>query len=403
MSNQNLESTDSAVPGPRAPVRLAYLVTHPIQYQAPLLKRVAALPNVAFKAFFQSDFSTRAYADPGFGRAVEWDVPLLEGYAHEFLPAYGPTEPISQIKPFSHGLAGRLKAGQFDVLWVHGYAVLYNLISLISALAHGKKVLIRDEVTATSGPRKSWREWVKGILLRGLSRAGARFLAIGTPNAQYYRDLGIPAHRRALNAARGREEFRKSLGLADDAAVILYASKFSARKRPGDVLEGYKLLMQQHSGPVPYLLFAGDGELRAEVEDAARAAGLGRVIFLGFQNQTQLPMLFDLCDVFVLVSVTEPWGLVINEVMNAARPVIVSDQVGSAMDLVRDFENGFIVPAGDAAALAKSFAYVIADPQRAQAMGQRSLEIIGKWGFDQDLAGLVAALDDIQTAKTVGQ
>ncbi len=61
-------------------VRLAYLVSHPIQYQAPLLRRIAQEPDIDLTVFFGSDFSLRSYQDEGFGVDVKWDVPLLDGY-----------------------------------------------------------------------------------------------------------------------------------------------------------------------------------------------------------------------------------------------------------------------------------------------------------------------------------
>ena len=68
-------------------VRLAYLVSHPIQYQVPLLRRIAKEPDIDLTVLFGSDFSVRGYEDKGFGVAVKWDVPLLDGYKYEFLPA----------------------------------------------------------------------------------------------------------------------------------------------------------------------------------------------------------------------------------------------------------------------------------------------------------------------------
>ena len=64
------------------------------------------------------------------------------------------------------------------------------------------------------------------------------------------------------------------------------------------------------------------------------------VRFLGFRNQSEMPAFYDLCDLFVLPSHFEPWGLVINEAMNAGKPVIVSDCVGAAPDLVQTGRNG---------------------------------------------------------------
>jgi glycosyltransferase involved in cell wall biosynthesis len=113
---------------------------------------------------------------------------------------------------------------------------------------------------------------------------------------------------------------------------------------------------------------------------------------LGFKNQTELPALYDLCDLFVLPSSYEPWGLVVNEVMNVGRPVIVSDRVGCWPDLVKSEVNGGIFPAGDAQALAGVMATVLADRERMLRMGEASRSLIGKWSFDEDLAGIRTAL-----------
>ena len=83
----------------RRRVRLAYLVSHPIQYQAPLLRRIAQEPDIDLTVFFGSDFSVRGYKDEGFGVDVKWDVPLLEGYRHVFLPRLRDGNDVSFATP----------------------------------------------------------------------------------------------------------------------------------------------------------------------------------------------------------------------------------------------------------------------------------------------------------------
>ena len=90
-------------------VRIAYLATHPIQYQAPLLRLIAAEPGIELKAFFRSPMGLKSYVDKGFGQAIAWDVPLLDGYEHEFLPALGdPMRVTPFLRPFNYGLGRRL-------------------------------------------------------------------------------------------------------------------------------------------------------------------------------------------------------------------------------------------------------------------------------------------------------
>ena len=101
----------------------------------------------------------------------------------------------------------------------------------------------------------------------------------------------------------------------------------------------------------------------------------------------------------VLPSAFEPWGLVINEVMNAGRAVVVSDQVGCGPDLVRPGENGAVFPAGDIVRLRQALVDLTGDPRECRAMGEKSLEIIKTWGLEEDVAGLKQALAYVMKHK----
>src|SRR5580698_5495635 len=118
-------------------VRLAYLVSHPIQYQAPLLRRIAQEPDIDLTVFFGSDYSVRGYRDEGFGVQVKWDTPLLEGYRSEFLPLLRDTEAAGVMRPMNYGIFSRLRgkgAGdKFDALWVHGYGTVNALHGMLAA------------------------------------------------------------------------------------------------------------------------------------------------------------------------------------------------------------------------------------------------------------------------------
>lgn len=393
------------------PYRIAYLVTHPIQYQAPLLRLIASQPDIDLTVFFQSEGALHGYRDPGFGHVVQWDVPLLDGYRHEFLPTLGRRDVITAQRPLSYGIGRRLRAGRFDALWVHGYARGTNWLAMLAAKAIGTKVLVRDEANALSAPRSPVRRLAKAAFFRTFGRLIDGFLTIGSANRDYYLANGIHSDRlfsvpycvnneyfrsRAAATAPGRERLRGTLGLEAGRPIILYASKFQRRKRPDDLLRAYERLIGDLNGrSVPYLLYVGDGKMRRSVEAEASAKRLDGVRFLGFRNQSELPALFDLCDVFVLPSVHEPWGLVVNEVMTVGRAVIVGDEVGCAPDLVRNGENGFTFPAGDVASLAEALRRVVSSPERMRAMGEASRAIIDAWSFREDLAGLRHALQAV--------
>ena len=393
-----------------ARVRLAYLVSHPIQYQAPLLRLIAADPDIMLKVFFCSDVSVRAHHDEGFGRTIAWDTPLLEGYQHAFLPSLDDRGRLSLWRPINYGLTAALRRERFQVLWVHGYARWVHLLGMANAKRLGLKTLIRDEGTRVSARRGGGKRAAKRAFFTAFRQICDGALAIGRLNRDYWLEYEFPPERvfdmpyavdndhfrvGADQAARLREPLRAELGLAPGRPIILYASKLMPRKRPLDLLEAHTRLVARREARNPYLLFAGDGELGPAL--ARRAAELGNdaVKFLGFRNQSELPRFYDLCDVFVLPSEIEPWGLVINEAMNAGRAVIASDECGCAADLVRNGDNGFVFRTGDVAGLADAIARVLGDPAACGRMGRRSREIIADHGFARDLAGLKTALDTV--------
>lgn len=388
-----------------APLRVAYVVSHPIQYQAPLLRHLAGDPEIDLTALFLSDISTRRYRDPGFGRELEWDVPLLEGYRHSFLPAWGSRSTLSFWRPFTRHLGREITRGGFDALWVHGYAHQSTLRAMRLGRRLGIPVLLRGESHLTSHPRGLARAFVKDVFLRWLFSGVDAFLTIGTLNRAYYRHYGAPESRlfpmpyavdngyfraRAEESAPTRDLLRVELGLPPGRPVVLFASKLVARKRAGDLLAAYSRVCASWEGDPPALVLVGDGPLRPRLE--ACAAGTGVVRFAGFRNQSEMPRFFDLCDVFVLPSEYEPWGLVVNEAMNAGRPIVVTDHVGAGADLVENGANGFVCPLGDVAALADAIRAVLSDPERAGDMGRRSLRRVADWSFEQDRRGLLRAL-----------
>jgi glycosyltransferase involved in cell wall biosynthesis len=407
-------------------LRVAYFLSHPIQYQSPLLRKLAQQPGLDLTVFYSSDFSVRGYRDEGFGLQVQWDVPLLGGYRHQVLPRLLDAESISFFRPLNRGIFRSLRRGNFDVVWIHGYATLNSWMALAAAKVLRIPVLMRTDSTLIDHPRGAARLALKKVFFLILRPFLFGVLSVGQRNSEYWRHhLGarVPVfqipyavdnaafQRQCQAAASTREDMRRELGLATGRPVILFASKLLARKRCIDLVEAYLRLLADREAqpemggrPRPYLLIVGDGEERVPIEDRVRAARAeGDVRMLGFRNQSELPRYYDLCDAFVLPSVHEPWGLVVNEAMNAGRAVIVSDEVGCQPDLVVDGENGCVFPAGNVAALTAALERVLADPQTCRSMGVRSLERIQEFSFDRDVEGLMHAFATASGGKSSGK
>ena len=393
-------------------LRLAYVVSHPIQYQAPLLRRLALEPDIELTVLFGSDLSTRGYRDQGFGVDVAWDTPLLEGYPSRFLPALHDSGTVSAITPLSRSLLRALRTDDgrpaFDAVWVHGYASLNSLRAIAAARGLGIPVLLRAESWMGDRPRTRATLLAKRAFFRLLRPLISATLPIGSRNAEYWHTyIGAPvpqfpvpytvdnaffAERTAIERKR-LPELRAELDLDPDRPVILFAAKLQERKGAADLLESYRRLCDNDALPAaPYLVLVGDGAERSRLQRFCEDAGLDGVRFAGFRNQTELPRFFALADVFVLPSRHEPWGLIVNEAMAAGCPVVVSSAVGAAVDLVSDGAEGFVFPPGDLDALTAVLTRCFDGSTCLPCMGQRAARRLALWDFEADVRGLRRAL-----------
>lgn len=390
----------------RRPVRLAYLVSHPIQYQSPLLRRIAGEPDIDLTVFFGSDFSVKGYMDEGFGVEVKWDVPLLDGYKSEFLPALRDNGTEGIFSPISYGILERLRG--FDVLWVHGYATANQMHGILAANFLDIPVLVRSDSQLKDRPRSGLKLTVKSAFFALLRNLVDAVLVSGTLNADYWRHyMGrqfplfmLPYavdndwfQQQCRLAAASRPALEAELDIVPGQPVILFASKLQTRKLCSDLVTAYAAFIEAvPEAKRPYLVIVGDGEERTNLEAQVASLGLTGVRFAGFRNQTEIPKFLALATVFVLPARHEPWGLIVNEAMNAAIPVIVTDDVGAQPDLVTDGVEGCVYPVGDISALTGALRRVLASPETAAAMGQRALDRINQWSFEADIAGLREAI-----------
>jgi len=394
--------------GERRKVRVAYFVSHPIQYQAPLLRRIAQEPDIDLTVFFSSDISVRGYRDTGFGVHVEWDVPLLDGYKYEFLPRLRNSDKIGFATPLNHGIFRRLRRGRFDAVWVFSYSRLVSLQAILAAALLRLPVMIRTDSSLFDRKRSAPILLAKTIFLRLLRPGLASALSIGKGNTEYWKKyLGreFPVftmpfavdndffQRKLREAAPHREELRRKLGFGPDRPIIGFAAKLTTGKRCIDLVEAFlQIVSESGQPPGPCLLIAGDGEERAALEARVRDSDCSDSRFLGFLNQMELPAFYDLIDIFVLPSNQDAWGLVVNEAMIAGKPVIVTDRVGCHPDLVQNGVNGFVYGAGDVKALSECLRCLIADPELRKRMGENSRRIVSEYSFEQDVIGFRKAL-----------
>lgn len=396
----------------KKPFRLAVLNTHPIQYFAPLYAYLNRDPALDITALYCCDASLRGTPDRGFKQPVKWDVDLLDGYRAVFL---GERAKRRVAKGFFSLICPEIwreiRSGRYDAVWLHGYAHAAFVLAFLAAKSRGLQVFMRSE-THLGLQRPGWRRRLRDAVLRRVYRHVDGFLGIGTANRDYYRSLGVPDAKifsvpytvdndrfiaGANLAPAARERVRAKYGLRADQPVVLYASKFMRRKHPDDVIEAVAHLSKE--GIRATLFLVGTGEMESTLRARVAELNLPDVVFGGFINQAELPRIYAASDVFVLPAESEPWGLIVNEVMCAGLPVVVSEEVGCVPDLVHDGVNGCHMRAGDVDSLTAALGNVLRDSGTREAMGRQSLEIIGSWSYAQCLEGIKLALASRKVAS----
>jgi glycosyltransferase involved in cell wall biosynthesis len=391
-------------------MKLAVLNTHPIQYFAPLYRRLSREPDIDLTVYFCSRQGAEEYLDPGFGERIKWDTSLLDGYNHKFLRNLRGKDAVkgfwSLINP---QIVGELRKGKYDALWVNGHNHATYLLAICAAKILRVPVLMRCETHLLLN-RSNLRRAVRKPLMSFLyNRLCAACLPIGKRNREFYQAHGVSDDRlfqvpytvdneyfARQTAAYDRAEARRELGLAKDKPVILFASKLLPRKRPMDLLLAFQRASKISTQAA--LVFVGSGEEEQSLKDYVRNNNLSDVHFFGFRNQSELPKFYSVADVFVLPTENEPWGLILNEVMCAGLPVIVSSEVGAAADLVRHGENGLLFEAGNVEQLAGCLRQLVIDRETRNRMGEESRSIISNWDYEACVHGIRQALTVSQSS-----
>jgi glycosyltransferase involved in cell wall biosynthesis len=383
--------------------RLAIITTHPIQYYAPWFGRLAGQTGLDLRVFYLWDFGITNQIDPQFGQAVRWDVPLLEGYAHEFVPNRS-TRPGTDHFWGIHNpdLPRRLKAFGPDAVLCMGYnyATFAGLLRRWDRKA--SPLLLRGD-SHRLYPRKGWKAWLKERVLAAVFRRFAAFLYVGAANRDYLRIHGAP-HKKmffsphavdndrfmaaAPQAAVDAADWKQELGVPPHRQVILFVGKFEEKKRPLDLLDAFESAQLPNAA----LLFVGSGALEQLLRQRARA--MPHVYFAPFQNQSLMPRAYAAGDVVVLPSFgsSETWGLCVNEAMCLEKPAIVSSHVGCSLDLVLPGKTGQVFEAGNREALREALCQVVSNAAKLKQMGANARELVASYSYAQSSKGLFDAL-----------
>lgn len=379
-------------------VKVAFIISHPIQYYVPILTGLVERGNIDLKVFYTWGEQSINKFDPGFNRVVEWDVPLLEGYSYEFLnnTAQDPgTHHFNGI--VNPDIIQRIEAYNPDKIVVFGWSFKSHL-SVLKYFKGKVPIYFRGDSHLLTKQSKI-KNLIRKLYLSWIYRNVDYPIAVGSNNKAYYKWAGFKEENiffapHAINESRfvvyadelkrKVADFKSELKIPEQHIVFLYTGKFEYRKNLQTLIQAKLNLKDQPCT----LLMVGNGPDEEMLKNMASTDP--NIRFVGFMNQSQMPMIYRSADVFVLPSVSETWGLGINEAMNCGLAIIASDKVGSAVDLITN--NGYIFEAGNSDMLSVKMKELIQHNIILMEMKEKSIINIKDWSINKLVVNFENAL-----------
>jgi glycosyltransferase involved in cell wall biosynthesis len=332
--------------------RVTVVSPEPTPYRAPLFDRIAEHVDL-----------TVIYASHTVARR-EWSVPLHhQAVFLRGLRVPGARRLLRHDYPLTPGVVRTLQRSRPDVVVVSGWSTFAAQAAVAWCRARRVPYVLQVE-SHDLDPRPRWRRAVKDAVATRFVRGAASVLAVGSA-----------AKESAF--ARGASQVRIFANTID---VDRWIARADSLPRPAH--DG--VLVLSVGRPVP--------EKGFDILSAACAtAGVRLETVTGGVAEEDLARRYVGADVFALLSRHEPWGVVVNEAAASGLPLVLSDRVGAAYDLLRDGENGFLVPAEDVGASAEALRRLAADPGLRRRMGERSRELVRPWDYDASVDAFLAA------------
>ncbi len=347
-------------------MRLAVVVSHPIQHFCPQYNSWAGSDVCDLKVIFGSDLGLTAFDDPGFGKQIKWEG-LKLNFDHAFLERIGEKSNDSKAS-----LAAELASFQPDAVLQYGYMEQISKKSLRWAKSKNVKALGFSDAENHSY-RPLWKRLLKYIPVKRYLSKLDLILTTGDANESYYRIYGAndlqflrcpyPIDRDALNQAwhnkeKHRKKIRDKYKIPEDAIVISCVGKLLSKKRQTDVVASIAKLEKEIPHITAFLI--GSGPDRSLLEIQTESLTTGKVIFTDFIQPEAMFEILCATDIYVHASSLEPHSVAVSEAVFLGCPVVISDKCGSygPTDDVQNGMNGFVYPCGNVVSMVEKISKI---------------------------------------------
>jgi 1,2-diacylglycerol 3-alpha-glucosyltransferase len=290
----------------------------------------------------------------------------------------------------------------FKYAFLPSYAPASSLALLLSAKCCGIRCIMMNESHAGTERAMGIKRWLKRRLISLFDGA----IVGGEPHRRHFVALGMSPETvfTGYDAVDNKLFLDRSCEVRHNAAFwrhhfnlpeqyFLSLGRLVEKKNLTVLTEAFAAVKQKLKVPSLALVIVGSGECEQKLIESCRQYDLSYsldplvdnqadVLFYGFRQIDENPVFYSLAEAFVLPSLYEEWGLVVNEAMACGLPVLVSSTVGSAEDLVVPGENGFHFDPRSSTELADHMAFLLEHPEQREQMGLASAERIKAWGCE---------------------
>lgn len=388
---------------PHKKYSLIVLAPHPVQYHAPLYREIAKSESINVSVIYCDDMCIRPLYEPEFKTIIKWDIDLLEGYSYVFLKNYSLSPMRGICSRLNPSLFRTIRKSKCDAILIQGYDNLSCWLAFIAAKIYRLKIIWRGEVVMKSEKHNLSAKWfLKKYVLTRLFKSCDAVMYSCTGNKEYLKYYGVPEEKLfPIPCAVDNDFFRKErkkyigseykirsvLNIDQDDFVVLFCGRFTKRKRPLDLLRAINKVKCKNITA----LFLGDGIERETLEKFSRINDI-KAVFVGFQNQGKISKYYSIADAAIIISDYDPSPKSLNEAMNFELPIIITNVIGTAYDLVKHEVNGYIVSVDDIDSIAMHIDYLNKERAVAKKMGKKSGEYIESWSLKEDVKWIEKAM-----------
>lgn len=327
--------------------KLAIISTHPIQYNAPLFSLLTQRKNIEIHVFYTwGEDVIKNKFDPCFGKEIQWDIPLLSGYSYSFIKNISSDKGSHHFKGIDNpSLIEEISAYKPDAILFYGWSFKSHLAAMkyfkgkINVFFRGDSHLLNKI--------NPFKNFLRRLVLKNVYKNVDKAFAVGKNSFEYFKWAGIKENSiitapHAVDNSRfvciekdEANSLRKKLNIQQGETVYLYAGKLIPRKNISLLIKAFIKADLKNSK----LIIVGNGPLENELKELA--GNYESIKFLDFQNQSSMPSVYEITDVYVLPSAIDTWGLAINEAMANGCAILLSNMCGCAADLVQEGVNGY--------------------------------------------------------------